>query len=58
MRRRNVAYIRETQENDELVNIQKQAINNYAREHHFVIDYYYIDNGYLGRDFDGPPLRQ
>lgn len=58
MRRRNVAYIRVAEENDLAVSIQKQAIDNYAIKHNLVIDYYYIDNGYSGRNFNRPQLRQ
>lgn len=58
MRRRNVAYIRVAEENDLAVSIQKQAIENYAIKHNLVIDYYYIDNGYSGRDFNRPQLKQ
>lgn len=58
MRRRNVAYIRVAQESDMAVKLQKQVIDEYAKEHNFIIDYYYIDNGYTGKNFDRPQLRQ
>lgn len=58
MRRRNVAYIRVANKSDVAVEQQKQCIDNYAKNHNFIIDYYYIDNGYSGRSFNRPQLRQ
>lgn len=58
MRRRNVAYIRVAHKDDFNVYMQKEEINNYAKEHNLEIDYYYIDNGYAGTSLDRPQLKQ
>ncbi len=58
MIRRNVAYIRVANKGDFAVELQKQFIDDYAKDHNFIIDYYYIDNGYSGTNCDRPQLRQ
>ncbi len=58
MRRRNVAYIRVANKSDDAIELQKQLLDKYAEIKNFKIDYYYIDNGYSGINFDRPGMRQ
>lgn len=56
--RRNAAYIRVANKDDDAIEIQKQTIDTYASNHNIKIDFYYIDNGYSGTNLDRPQLKQ
>lgn len=58
MRKEYVGYIRVAHEDDMAVENQKIYIENYAKQRNIKIDYYYIDNGFSGRNIDRPQLKQ
>lgn len=58
MRKEYVGYIRVAHEDDMAVENQKIYIENYAKQKNIKIDYYYIDNGFSGRNLDRPQLKQ
>lgn len=58
MRKEYVGYIRVASKEDMSVEIQKDYIEEYAKQKNFKIDCYYIDDGFSETDFDRPQLNQ